>query len=378
MKIDRPVISHTGGEMIIRYPVEIAGSNCSLWYSLDEQNAGLVEPGFEGPLAGLLMPAMAAGEDIWLAGEVCQKLVFSLQHQMQPLLKWMLPGLNGIQLHPECVRETHTRGQGIISGFSGGVDSFITLNDFFLSPEVEDHARLTHLAFFNVGSHGSGEGGVDMFHQRVAHLKNTTDALGLPLVTLQSNLSEFYQSGPFTFENTHTIRSASAALMLQQGFKRFHYSAGYTYPEVYIRPKMLMAHADPILLPALSTGAMELVSTGTEYSRVEKIRTLAEIPFTYEHLSVCLKSVRHCGKCRKCVRTMLILDLLGELHHYGNLFDLKDFYANRSTYLYSLFYYDNPFVREILHLAKHSARTPGYMKALMLLRGIRSRGRLRS
>jgi hypothetical protein len=369
MKIGRPEISHTGGEMVIRYPVELAGSCRSLWYSLDEQNAHLVDPGFEGPLAGLLIPAMAAGEEIRVEGDVCQKQVYNLQHQLQPLLKAMLPGLSSVQIRPDGVREIHTEARGIISGFSAGVDSFITLQDYYLSPEIEDHSRLTHLAFFNVGSNGTDAGGEQMFHLRVKSLRKITEALQLPLVVVNSNLSEFYAQGLPSFEYNHTLRSASAALLLQRGMKRFLYSAGYGYPEVFIRPKMLIAHVDPIILPQLSTAAMDLISSGSEYQRVDKVRRITEIPLTYEHLNVCLKSHENCSRCRKCIRTQLILDLLGKLDLYKNIFNLDDYYARRRSYIYKLFYYDNPFVREIFHLAWSSKRAPLYMKVLMLLRG---------
>jgi hypothetical protein len=296
MKIGQPEIITAQGELTIRYPVELAGRQQVLWYSVEERNAHLVEPGYEAPLAGLLIPTLTAGEEIYLAGALDQKQEFYIQHQLLPLLKIMLPGIGGTKIHAPGGLDRTPAGLGIMSGFSAGVDSFITLQDFYLSPEVEEHSRLTHLAFFNVGSNGSGKGGDDLFSRRVAYLRQTANELRLPLVAVNSNLAEFYSDAQLNFEKTHTLRSASAALLLQGGIRRFLYSAGYSYPDIFIRPQALMAHADPMILPYASTGAMDLLSTGTEYKRLDKVRRLTEIPLSYTHLNVCLKGLHNCGK----------------------------------------------------------------------------------
>ncbi len=59
---------------------------------------------------------------------------------------------------------------------------------------------------------------------------------------------------------------------------------------------------------------VEIIHDGAEARRVEKVRKIAECESALANLRVCFDDMNvNCGKCPKCLRTMISLKLLGVL-----------------------------------------------------------------
>ena len=74
----------------------------------------------------------------------------------------------------------------------------------------------------------------------------------------------------------------------------------------------------PALDPLWSTEAVEVVHDGAETRRVDKVAALAASPLALRYLRVCWENrggAYNCGRCGKCMRTMVDLDLAGALGH---------------------------------------------------------------
>jgi hypothetical protein len=71
----------------------------------------------------------------------------------------------------------------------------------------------------------------------------------------------------------------------------------------------------PALDALWSTEQVELAHDGFEATRLEKIRALTEVPAAMRWLRVCQAggSDYNCGRCEKCLRTMVELHILGAL-----------------------------------------------------------------
>jgi hypothetical protein len=88
----------------------------------------------------------------------------------------------------------------------------------------------------------------------------------------------------------------------------------------------------PELDPHWSSGAVEVVTDGTELFRLEKVLAIADWPLVHRHLKVCYAGrgkELNCGRCEKCVRTQLqfaIADRLDRLSIFprANLPELVD------------------------------------------------------
>ena len=314
MRIGTPELRTEDALTYIQTSIEFSQDSYPLWYSVPFEYTNFLSDLCDGPLVALLVPAMARGEDIHVHGSVSERLYYNVAGPYQALLQKMIPSLHRVNVITSNLVRPTVRAHGVATGFSAGVDSYSVVADHFLT-EVPVSMRLTHLLFNNVGSHGPA--GERLFERRYRHVAGIADRLGLPLIKVNSNLDEFYDDH-LHFERTHTPRNASVPLVLQRGIGRFLYASAYNYSDIRASRNTIMGQADPLSLPVLSTDILDLVSTGSERTRVEKTIQLAEFPITHETLDVCLKETANgnCSECSKCLRTQLTLELAGLLHLY--------------------------------------------------------------
>jgi hypothetical protein len=212
--------------------------------------------------------------------------------------------------------------------------------------------KLTHLLYNNVGAHEIGKNGEIDFEKRFENLQLAADHLGIPMVKVNSNLDQFYAL--YSFPKTHTLRNACVALLLQKGIGRYLYGSTYHYSDVFVGPAYDISQMDPILLPILSTEAVDMVSAGGEYTRIQKTIKVAEIPESHATLDVCPRyyaTLRNCSTCYKCMRTMLTLDIAGLLNRYSASFDLEAFKRNKDKYIGGILNSPDPLLREIIQFA---------------------------
>ncbi len=329
MKIGKPEISVEENTVVHRTEIESGDGRRDLWFRVDAKFGDLVTDTCDAPLVGLLIPAMAAGEDIHISGPISERLFYNLSSPYQTLLQHILPALLKVEIHPDQLRAEHGRAPGVATGFSGGIDSFCVLADHHYSSECPDGFRLTHLVFNNVGSHGNGEQGRRLFRKRSDHLAPKVKRMGLPFVLVDSNLGSFYEEG-LAFAKTHTPRNIAVALLLQQGIRRYMYAAAYTLRHTYVGPDYDISRTDPISLPLLSTEVQEVMPGGEIYTRVEKSLKIAEIADSYDTLDVCVRGEDiNCSQCNKCVLTMAPLDAAGLLDRYSARFHVDAYRANQ-------------------------------------------------
>jgi hypothetical protein len=105
------------------------------------------------------------------------------------------------------------------------------------------------------------------------------------------------------------------ALALRPHFRRVLVPSSYTYATVF--PWGL----HPLLDPLWGTEAMTIEHDGLEATRAEKIRRVAASDAALAHLRVCNKqgATVNCGRCRKCLGTILGLRLAGALERCPTL-----------------------------------------------------------
>lgn len=354
MKISKPQIIQENQQIIYRVAVESIQGSETLWYSLHESFANLVSDSCDAPLVGLLIPAMANGEDIYINGMISERLLYNLSGPFQSLLQKIIPSLRRVKIYPDDVcHDKAGRAPGVATGFSGGIDSYSVLEDHYYS-NISDRFKVTHLLFNNVGSHGTG--GERLFLERYKRLLPATERLGLQFLMTNSNLGSFY-SKKLNFQQTHTLRNTSVALLLQSGIGRYMYASAYNYSDVFVGPTHSMAYIDTITLPLLSTDNLDAFSVGSEYTRVEKTLQVAEVPDSYRFLDVCVNArntsgYTNCSMCWKCLRTLVTLDIAGNLESYSSSFDLDIYKNQRGKYITTLIESDDPLLREIVQFAK--------------------------
>lgn len=203
----------------------------SLWFSTKNKYAkGVCKTRFDAFLVGMLFPAMKYGEDILVEGCVSGKLIFNINNYVIPLISSFSPSCKRIQVTAEQISEERFEGEGIGTGFSGGIDSFCTIYDHYVCENNPDY-KINSLLFLNVGSHGFlDEAKVQKkFRARYQYLKQFPEEIGLDFIPVDSNLYLFH---PWGHQKTHTLTSVSGILFMQKLFSRYYYaSAGLNYKD---------------------------------------------------------------------------------------------------------------------------------------------------
>lgn len=350
IRLGRLDIREDGATAEVRIPVTGLDGPPELRYLLPAAASPMISGLLDGPLLALLLPAMAAGRDIEVQGEVSARLLYHLVGPYQRLLQAVIPTLHRIRIHAGRADRVPSRATGVATGVSGGIDSFSVLADHHYG-DPPPGFRLTHLLYHNVGSHGRAGG--DLFRRRAARMAPLAERLGLPLLVVDSNLDAFYGPG-LGFMQTHTPRNASVPLLLQEGIGRYYYAASYHWRDSVVGPSPGMARSDPVALPMLSTERLECHAVGGEWTRVEKTIRVADLAESWRFLDVCTSADAdgNCSVCAKCLRTLLTLDLASLLDRFADAFDLAAYRRHRSRHIARTLASDYPLDREIASFAR--------------------------
>jgi hypothetical protein len=225
----------------------------------------------------------------------------------------------------------------VLSALSCGVDSLSALQDHFVSDDVLEPYRITHLFFGHIGHHGYGGDLEGRVERRRATIVRAAGELGLPVVEMWTNTPEFYppeHDSPLNWMATMTPRNSAAPLLLQRGVETFLYASSHDWQWVGARPTPDLSISDPILLPALSTEQVSLHSVGSEHTRPEKTERIAWWELAHRYLDVCIiDGGLNCSRCSKCLRTLLTLEVLGAVDHFSERFDMDAYRAHRIDFM---------------------------------------------
>lgn len=233
------------------------------------------------------------------------------------------------------------------TGCSLGVDSLSVIKKYLLDKDCLPDYRITHFTCFNVGAFGlyNTEGMRATFRKEVSFLKNFASGFGIPVVSVDTNIREFYPERNFNW--SHSFLNMGCVLSLQKLFGKYLYASGYSVDNFKFDIHDT-AYYEGFLLPNLSTESTELISADMEKTRSDKVKYIMDEPLSQKHINVCLKSqyindgkmqqhedkgYRNCGYCEKCLRTMLQLDIFGRLQDYSDSFNLTDWEERKKTYL---------------------------------------------
>jgi len=355
--INHPEVVENGDDAILRASFSCRNVEGTLWFSTTLANKYYLcyERG-DAFLVGLLLYAMKRGEDITVRAPVSERLYYTLTTYYIKFLADLFPGYKKIRLICETDAGNLANLGAVGTGFSCGIDSFCTVI-YHTANECPPNFRLTHLTFFNVGAAGDngGEGARERFKNRIKGVKPCADAYGLPLITLDSNISEILQ---MEYVRVHTIRNVAAVLALQKLFNVYFYSSGYPVKQFEASPYD-SAHYDIFGLDMLSTSDVTFFSSGSTYSRVEKTEIITTEPLTRSYLNVCLTSSdTNCAKCDKCLRTLVTLEVLGKLSDYSGVFDLATYKKYRHKYIAGVLVEKHDFFKMDIHDAMRRYHYP--------------------
>lgn len=332
--IGRPELRQVGEQTQLVSNITIDHTSQEMYYSVEKKYAEfLVNERVDAFVVGLLPLALTKNHKIHYDAPISEQLYFQLTKLYIPSLA-KFADYHLIELEGEIASEPLNYSQAVGTGFSAGVDSFFSIAR---NTKLQEEAfNLTHLTFFNVGSHGDygGDEARELFYKRAKNSREFAEQYDWKFIMVDSNISEVLN---MMFVETHTFRSVSAVLAMQKLFAKYYYSSGFSF-DTFLLEQGDTATFDLLNLPMLSTEDTRFYSMDGHSTRSDKVSVIAEYPPSYDYLNVCQVSEVNCGVCEKCRRTLLALYADGSLDQYRNVFDVDYFYKHKNAYLgYLLF-----------------------------------------
>jgi hypothetical protein len=252
--------------------------------------------------AALLLPSMKLGEDLVIRGSVSTTLHAGMTEIIRIVSGWDV-GLKPIDvIVDELVPDRISPGvTGVF--FSGGVDSFYT----YLRHKNDQHP-ITHLTLakgYDIDRHNSG-----LWDATVHNIGLVASVEQATLIEIESNVRSL--TDPIlSWTYCHGGCLAAAAMCLRRGIGQMYIASSADAEHQALRGSHLAIDH------LWSTEALSFVHDGWEASRMNKIDwQIARSPLALKYLRVCYmarKGEYNCGKCEKCLRTMVSLYAAGVL-----------------------------------------------------------------
>ena len=306
-------------------------------------------------VAALLLPAMRLGFPLHIEGTISPRLHTNLQPIMDLLHDWW-PEMNVIDVQADaniekpCVpRHSHGR---LASFFSGGVDAFYTLLDH-TARALDGERHLTDLVFvrgFDI--HLSRDHAV--WNKALSNAREVAKATSLNLITLSTNIRQL--GNPIVqWDNLHGACLGSVALVLQEMLDALYIPSS---PRRENEPW----GSHPMLDPLWSNDDVEVIYDNRGGGRLRKVLGLADSDLALKYLRVCHENplgAFNCGRCEKCIRTMVELQVAGVMdkcHAFAVPFDLER--------VSRMFLHDTRYAMECLEELKRTGRDLQLQSAL--------------
>ena len=358
IRIGKPVIENQGDSVLLKALVVNEAENDQnwLWYATSKEFGRFFCPETaDSFVVPMILRAIKTHQDIIVESELSERLFYYLNNSVffavGKAYEKRYGGKHQSKVIANKLRRVPFDGVHVGTGCSLGVDSFAVLKQYLFDNDVSESYKVTHLSLFNAGAFGGTkncnnvEGVRESFFREVGRVQSFAEQIGLPLVWVDSNVRWFYPEGDFNW--SHAYLNMGIVLSMQKLWKRYYYASGYSL-ENFRLDISDTAYYEPFLLPSLSTESTELISASMTMSRSDKVCYISLDDVVRKNLYVCLKEqIRNnplvknkyqgeylnCGRCLKCERTMLQLDILGRLDEFKNIFDLSNWPQRKRYYI---------------------------------------------
>jgi hypothetical protein len=255
--------------------------------------------------AALLLPAMKQGEDLVIKGSISEQLHKGMHSIMHEVLQWNI-GLKPIRIEADSLSPDTHKPDRSASFFSGGVDSFYTYLKHKDAPVKSDRIS----SFILVNGFDIDRRNTQLWDRTLQNIKAIATAEDVELVVVRTNIQPLVEP-ILLWDYTHGGCLASAGLFLRGAFRQIY------IPSTHSVQEQIPWGSNLALDGHWSTESTAFVHDGTEATRINKvIWQIARSPVALEHLRVCFaneKEAYNCGKCDKCLRTMINLYVAGVL-----------------------------------------------------------------
>ena len=294
IRVDEAQVVEEADSLRLIFPVTLGQTQTRVWFTVRNADAA---PSGNAALAIALVPAMRAARSLVLADPLSPRL-FASQAAIQKLFQDWDNRFNVVRITAPLgePHQVSTGGTGLF--FTGGVDSFFSL--------LRHREEITHLIFvrgFDIKLQKQDvDGSVLPAIRAVAAQMNKT------LVEVSTNIREFSDRLVDWALDYHGAALAAVALLLAPMLNKVYVASTHSERDTFRWGSHLF------LDHLYSTETLSLIHDGADATRVEKVAAIANNRLVQQTLRVCNKGgAYNCGRCEKCLRTMINLRVAGAL-----------------------------------------------------------------
>jgi len=252
--------------------------------------------------AALLMPSMKLGEDLLIRGSISARLHSGMTEIVRIVSGWDI-GLKPIDVKADELVPDRTMPGVTGAFFSGGVDSFYT----YLRHK-NDERPITHLLLakgYDIDRRNSR-----LWDATLRNMAQIAKEEQVTLIHVESNVRSLIDPVlSWTFGHGGSL--AAAAMCLRSGLAQMYIASSADAEHQALRGSHLTIDH------LWSTEALSFAHDGSEASRINKIEwQIARSRLALKYLRVCYANEQgtyNCGRCEKCLRTMVGLYAAGVL-----------------------------------------------------------------
>jgi hypothetical protein len=286
----------------ISYLFDIAGTTQEVWFRISAPAANAAAETF---VALTLLPAMKLGADVALDRPVSERMLRNLGAIQDVFACWQPETFRRIAIHALPSPSQTRISNAVACFFSAGVDSFYTLLKH--SDEV---TTLLLVHGFDIGLENEA-----MSAKVSATVRRIAARLNKKVIEIHTNVRAFSASR-LRWGMYHGSVLAAVGLMLAPLVSKIYIPATHTYAD------LLPWGSHPLVDPLWSSEQVSFVHDGCEATRVEKVAAISKSDVAMSTLRVCWRNPGgeyNCGRCDKCLRTMVNLHLASALGRCSTL-----------------------------------------------------------
>jgi hypothetical protein len=295
--------------VLVTYRFELTGRRHEVWFRVSE---GKAARSIEAFVALVLLPAMTASVDIVLDSGLSQQLRRNIETIQDVFTCWQSGLFRRISLQGTSPALPPNSGREVGCFFSGGVDSF-----YSLLKHNDEISTLILVHGFDIPLSDR------VLALSVSHaVRDTAARLHKKVVEVHTNVRDF-SNNYLHWSMYHGSALSAIGLLLSQQFATIYIPASHTYCD------LMPWGSHPLIDPLWSTEQLTFVHDGCEATRVAKVAAISTSDVAMRNLRVCWRNpdgAYNCGRCDKCLRTMVNLYLAGALGQCATLpakLDLK-------------------------------------------------------
>jgi hypothetical protein len=287
-----------------------------VYFKIDSSKHGYVCDDASPFAAALLLPSMRQGEDLVIKGSISKQLYRGMQDIMEEVLGWNI-GLKPITIQADSLVGDTQQPNAAASFFSGGVDSFYTYLKHKTDRVEADRVKsLILVRGFDINLRET-----ELWDDTLNNIAKIAAADEVELVTVTTNLHELLEP-ILDWGFAHGGCLAAVGLALRNEFSKIY------IPSTHSVAEQIAWGSNLALDKHWGTERLTFEHDGSETTRVNKVITqVAKSPLALKYLRVCCVpgATYNCGKCDKCLRTMVnlyIADALDKAETFPHHIDI--------------------------------------------------------